>query len=234
MANKQEVTVKTTNLPAGMTAGDLMNEFGVGANDIVLPRILLMQNTSEYVGEEKAKLGDLVNSQTLEVLGGFTKPIEIVPLKKLEDILVFDTTQQPQKFLKKLEATPINKGLKYEDVEDGIMVKRFLIYTFRCLLLEDIKKGTAYPYELTFKSTSLKAGKQLASMMFQSLAMNQYPYNWAYQVLPSKEKNESNYYAVLKTAKGAKLDPEQFAVAKHWSDQLRTKNVVTEDDSVPF
>ncbi len=143
----KEITKTGANLPQNMTAQDLMDEFGVSSTDIVLPRLLLMQSTSEFVGEGQAKLGDLVNSQTKEVIGGITQSIDIIPLKKIEKIFVYDATSQPQKFLKVIDATPKNLALPYEDVEDGMMVKRFRAFTFRILLRGDMAANVAYPYE---------------------------------------------------------------------------------------
>lgn len=53
---------------------------GVVPTDVVVPRILLMQPTSDFVHERKAQAGDLVRSTTVEKIGEPGKTLEFIPL----------------------------------------------------------------------------------------------------------------------------------------------------------
>lgn len=54
---------------------------GLVISDVIIPRMLLMQGTSDFVKERKAQLGDMVKSTTLEAFGSPEKPIAFIPLK---------------------------------------------------------------------------------------------------------------------------------------------------------
>lgn len=50
------------------------------ASDVVVPRLLLMQGTSDFVKDRKAQLGDMVRSTNTQKLGDPDKLLQIVPL----------------------------------------------------------------------------------------------------------------------------------------------------------
>ena len=62
-----QIAEKSSNVPSTE-----LNDWGydedVSASDILIPRILLMQKTSGLVDEERAEVGDIVNSISGEVV----------------------------------------------------------------------------------------------------------------------------------------------------------------------
>ena len=53
---------------------------GILASDVIVPQIILMQGTSDFVKERKAQLGDIVRSTTAEKLGDPDKGVDFIPL----------------------------------------------------------------------------------------------------------------------------------------------------------
>ncbi len=227
----QDLTVSEKN-PL-MTLSDKMHEMGISAGDIEIPLLMLMANTSAYVGDGKAKLGDVVNSQTFEVLGGFDKPVEIIPLRLFKTLRTYDTSVKgTPKFIRSEPVTPKNEKLPWEDVEDGHPIKRVTCFNFFCLLPSDVAKEEAFPVVIRFKSTSMQAGRQLASHMFKREVLGKNPYSQAVTLTVKKEKKDTNTYGVFEMGKGRTCSPEEIKAASFWFvqvDAMRDKVDDTED-----
>jgi len=106
---------------------------------LVIPSIQIMQNTSALVGDEKAKLGDIMNMQTEERLGGFDKAALVLPLKLFKTLRTYDVTNNGFKFLHESPLTNQNDKLQGEGLEDGVPVKRFQTFNFFVLLKKDLE-----------------------------------------------------------------------------------------------
>ena len=55
---------------------------GIVPSDVVVPRLLLMQGTSDFVKERKANIGDMVRSTNAEKIGDPDKMLEFIPLSE--------------------------------------------------------------------------------------------------------------------------------------------------------
>jgi hypothetical protein len=161
-AQKQEVVVAPT-----------MDDWGNGpelsSNDIIIPKILAMQGLSQLVTARKAQIGEFRNSLTGELLGSVDKPVSIVPfyLQKLW-VEYVPNEKGKMKFAGITPVTMSNENLAWEDKNSQGIVTRRRDYTlqFFCLLESDLAKDVVQPYVLSFKRTSLKAGKKLATQMY--------------------------------------------------------------------
>ena len=207
-----------------------MVEAGISPDDIVIPRLMLMQNTSEYVGDGKAKMGDIMNAQSMTVVGGINTPVEIVPLKMFKTIRIYDVSQQPPKFIRQEPATPATEKLPFEGNEGGVAVKRYLNLNFYILMKKDIDNDEAFPVVVSFKSTSLRAGKQLATQLFKMLALRKPVYSKSVMLTVTKEKKDTNYYAVFGIAEGSVVDETTRAKAEEWLANIGTMKVQEDVD----
>jgi hypothetical protein len=221
-----------------MTLAKEMQELGVTAQDLVIPKLLLMQPTSEYVGADKAKVCDIVNSQTQEVIAGPTSPIEIVPLKMYKTWRISDMSEQPPKFMRNEPFTSDNANASWEGTEvvDGeeVPIRRDLCLNFFCLLKKDIENNEAFPVVVTFKRTSAFAGKTLATHLFMMVTLRRKPYSKSVQLKVKKEQKEKNTYAVFEIGQKLELSKEHQAVAEEWLGNLASMNYKvddTEDDA---
>jgi hypothetical protein len=188
MAKKKEVAeesvaqestvpaVREQNAISTQVSNAELDEWGmpVSARDIIIPNIYLMQPMSEKVTAGDAAFGDFRESLSNEKLGDFKEGFDVVPLM-LEKLWVeFDDSDDldEKEYLRTVPVTPANEALPYEDQEKdqetGKMRKiaRDLVFRFYVLLLKDLEMGTALPHIISFRRTSLRAGKQLATQMY--------------------------------------------------------------------
>lgn len=231
---KQVVTKQETSVVKGGQYSTLA-DLGMTANDITIPRLLLMQNTSEYVGDGKAKLGDFINSQTLEIVGGVEKPLDVVPLKFFKNIRVMDVSEGQPK-LKRIEPwTQSGEDKPWDGIEDGKPVRRYLAFNFFVLLYSDLENEEAFPVVLSFKSTNLsQAGKPFASAIFKRSLLGQAIYGKTIKVAVKRVKKESNTWAVNEVLSGKddcrKLNEAQLGTAMQWVAMLETMKVTIADE----
>lgn len=202
-----------------------MAETGIEASDLEIPKLMLMQPTSGYVSDEKAKVGDIVNTMSMEVLGGFSQAIEIVPLKAFKTIRIYEMGGTQPKFMRVEPFVADGNGLlPWEDTEAGKPIKRVHNLNFFVLLKSELDSGEAFPAVIAFKSTSMLAGKQLATHIFKMVALQQEPYSKTVTLSVRKEKKETNTWAVFEVGKGAALSAEHKALAQNWIVRLASMN----------
>lgn len=205
----------------------MLEETGVSATDLVIPKLLLMQNTSEYVGNDTAKMGDIVNSQTLEVIGSVGKPVEVIPLKLYKTWRTYSLASGQPKFLREEPVTAQNASAPWEDKEpaqDGkgtIPIRRDMNFNFFVLLKSELEAGEGFPVVVSFKRTSMNAGKQLATQLFKMLALGRAPYSSTMKLGVKKEKKDTNTYALFECAKGEPCSEQHKAEAKLWLERLQ-------------
>ena len=209
-----------------------MADAGIGAEDLEIPKLMLMQPTSKYVGDDLARLGDIVNTMTMEVVGGLTaqngpdRSIEIVPLKAFKTIRTYAIVPGGKpKFLRVEPFNEENAKKPLEGVEAGQPIKRWHILNFFVLLKRDIEQLEAFPAVLSFKSTGMAAGKQLSTHIFKMLALKQEPYSKSVTLSVRKEKKDDNTWAVYEVGKGTVLSPEHKIIARDWLAKLASLTV---------
>lgn len=206
-----------------------MSDLGISAQDLTIPRVMLMQNTSEQVGDGKAKLGDLVNSQTNVVIGSITTPVDIIPLRMRKTLRVYDVSGSHPKLRRVEPLSPVNEKLSFEGNEDGVEVKRYLTMNFLVLLTSDVAKGEDFPHEIWFKSTGLQAGKKLATQLFKMAATGKLPYSQTVKLGASKQKKETNTYATFEIAPGVTTTANERAAAEKWLGVLSSVTYRVDD-----
>lgn len=240
MVEENKELAVTENQSTGLPAiADQLAELGVSAQDLIIPKLLLMQNTSEYVGDKKAAMGDIVNSQSLEVVGGIGKDLAIVPLKMYKTWRVYNMDSGQPEFVRQDAVTAQNEKLPWEDMEeiDGkkVPIRRDLCLNFFVLLRTDLENGDAFPLVVSFKRTSTQAGRQLATHLFKMACLGRLPYSQTQVLQVKAQKKDKNTYGVYEIAKGAELTEEQKQLAGDWLKRLAsiTYKVDESEDEVP-
>ncbi len=196
----------------------MMEDAGIESKDLSIPRIQLMQPTSEMVGDNKAKNGDIVKVDTNEVIGGVDNPLEIVPLSLYKTVVIEDMSVKPPKFIRQEALNSSNEKLPWEDTENGKPIKRTHCFNFFVLLSKDVAEGAGFPTVVRFKSTSMAAGRQLATHLYKMISLDRLPYSKAVSLEVKREKKEQNTYAVFSIGKTRDATPEEIQVASdNWS-----------------
>jgi hypothetical protein len=161
---------------------EMMAEWGDGpelsGQDIIIPKILAMQGLSDLVTSRKAVMGEFRDNVSGELLGSIDAPIPFIPFY-MEKIWIESMPKEGGKF-KFSGITPItrkNEDLPWEDTDDKgkVLLKRDYTMQFYVLLPSDLEQGLTLPYVISFRRTSLRAGKKLATQMYVTNRQMQLP-----------------------------------------------------------
>lgn len=134
-------------------------------NDLLIPKIWLVQTMSDLRKEKKADEGDFVDSQTAEILAGAGDSIKFIVLKTFKRWHTFTVDAKGDKEFLSSEVMVLGKNhdLKYEDTLDGKIITRRQVISAYVLIERDALRGINKPYIIDFASTSKYAGRILVS-----------------------------------------------------------------------
>jgi hypothetical protein len=133
-------------------------------NDLLIPKIWLVQTMSDLRKEKKADEGDFVDSQTAEILAASGESLKLIVLKTFKRWHTFEVTATGKEFLSsEIMVLGKNHDLKYEDVLDGKNIVRRQVISAYVLIERDALRGINKPYIIDFASTSKYAGRILVS-----------------------------------------------------------------------
>ena len=138
-------------------------------NDVIIPKILAMQGLSELVTDGKAMFGEFRNSVTGDLLAKLGEDIEFIPVKRDKVWINFKYDEKADKFefdgIESITRHNEDAPLEFKN-EDGILCRRDRTFNFYVLLTRDLEQGVVQPYVLSFRRTSLRAGKVLGTQMY--------------------------------------------------------------------
>jgi hypothetical protein len=198
-----------------------LDSFGaspLSSQDIIMPKILVMQGLSKLVTDGKAKLGDFVDSMTSEVIGHIEdKPIEFIPFH-LDKLWIVSKKDGNRYFFDHVEpVTAANENKSWEETKDGAEWKNEKSFNFYSLLTSD----PSIPYVIQFKSTSLKTGRNLAAQMYvKNRADNLVPCAKSMFLAGSKVSNDKGTFAVLATDVSRATSQGEIAECLKWYKQI--------------
>ena len=204
-----------------------MAEVGIEIKDLEIPKLMLMQSTSDMVGEGLAKFGQIINTMDGSCVGGLEEgSVEIIPLKQFKTVRVYDVAKQPPSFLRSEPDDGKNSSYEMrEGNENGMPIKRVLNMNFFVLIKKELDADEAFPAVVSFKSTGIPAGKQLATQMFKMIQLGKLPYSKSVLLTVKKEKKEKNTYAVFGIEKGETMSAEANTTCAKWLTTLAAANV---------
>lgn len=227
MEEQNAVAEVKTGLPAAQTVSDLI---GFGTNDLEVPTLLLMQNTSELVGDGKAKLGDIYHTGSLEVVGGVGAPVELIPLAGYKTLITYDMSKGNPQFMRQEKMTQELELLPPTGMEGNKPVRRDVSLNFFVVLAKDLESGVPFPTLISFRRTNAKAGRQLFTHVTKLVKFMEAPaYMQVVTLGAKKEKFETNTYAVYDFGLGRKATETELAtcakLSKMTHDLMRTDRV---------
>lgn len=223
---------------AALTAFDgstVWGDEGLDNDDVIIPKIHLMQFTSEAVQAGQAKPGDFRDSMDVEkLLGSVKNPVELIFFGSFKSWWVFHDDE----YVQTVPMTAANKGWEREETgENGEVITRKPLLSFYCVSPTDIAKGEVFPYVLTFKSTSYYTGKKLATYAAQ-LRMKKKPLAAkTFTIGCHKEENDKGKYFVMDVNPGRNTTNDEMQIAHEWYKTLMAaqsagKVKVHEDEEV--
>lgn len=228
MANKketQEVVVNETNAVA-LTA-DLAQSWDsdevVEAKDLRIPRALLMQSTSEYVGQRKATAGDFVNSITADKIGGEKESLRVVPIYVFKTWTIMHKVGNKFEFLKSEPYTLQNSARPREENILGVDYQNVETVNMLAMLEKDLDKADALPYLFVFRMTSYACGRDILTLKQNCNRVNQPMASYTIKLTSEFKKNDKGQFFVVKYEGVDKNEKfvEQAASLKTWHDTFK-------------
>jgi hypothetical protein len=208
----------------------VLEKMGISMNDIIIPRLMLMQNTSEAVGAGSAKLGDIVSSLTEEVLGGIDKPVSFIPISTFKTWMVYDISGASPKFVRSEPSTKANEGRPWEAMENGLPHRYNHVINCLALLRKDCATEEAFPVLISFKRTSFTAGRAFLTQLLKQQLLRRENWAKAYWLNTAKTKNETNYYAVLNVTPDSATTIAEQEMALMWAGMLSNTSTYKLDE----
>lgn len=208
-------------LPAVVDAGIVPE-----SDDLLIPRILLMQFTSEAVKEQKAKAGEFRDSVDGELL---EQPIELILFDMFKNWRV--SQQSGNKFVRFEEFTADNAHADLEFMEQGVPLKRYKTWNFYAL-----RPGFQIPYLISMSSTAANTAKRTLTMFARMGAVGKPSFSIVCNVTSEKRDNEKGTFFVPTITQGRDCTPEEVEEAKSAFFKIRGSNVVVAaaEDDIPF
>ena len=207
----------------------------VDARDLVLPKLLLMQGLSRFVAEAKAVMGEIRDSLEGKRLGDRETPVEIIPFASFKTWIIFkkskgkDTLDYAGTFPVNAE----NATWEREATEkNGDLLKRFMVINYYVLLPDEIAKGEAFPYVVSFRSTSYIAGRKLETHKVKYAAIKR-PICWkTFQLSSVYTENVKGKFFVYDVTPERVTTEEELAECVKWKTIIGASNVRVDDSDM--
>lgn len=180
-----EATTKavSTNVDMGM-ADDLTTD------DVQRGRITILQKNSRILDDRTdLRPGMIINTSDGEILNDGKSPLEFIIVDFVKYWMVKDS--DTDEFIEKLPA--INeKELKWEESVGGRNLKRTYHFSYIVLLAQDIELGIEMPYELAFRSTSIKMTKKINAVLLKKRNLQEPSWFFTFKLTLAKKEDKNN------------------------------------------
>lgn len=227
--NQLEVRKETQ---VALPMDNILSDLGISANELAIPKLLLMQNTSEFVGEGMFQMGDIINSLSKEKVGSLDSPVEIIPLFMQRNWVVYNVSDGQPVYMRQEPVTSANEKLPWDDIEAGVVIRRDMSLDVYCLLTKEIESGEAFPIVISFRRTSFNAGKIIATTGMKLRVLGRELFSKVISIKSMRQKSEKNVYAVLESTPSRNATSSEIEAAKIWASAL--KNNTHKVDSSEF
>ena len=236
----KEVAVKENKEVQQQLPQELMDWGDTGVNvgqDMLLPRLLVMQPTSDLVTDGQAVMGEFRNSVTGERLGSIIEPVEVICFHVVKSLDINRLDEGGQylwdrniPLVENIMSPDYNDNLPWEGKdEDGTPIKRIRRLDFFCLIRKDLASGAAMPYTLSFKSTSMKEGRKMLNQMYvRNKAAKVPPCMYSFILAGTKEKNDKGTFVKPNVSLGTLINVDELRTTKYWYDLVAKGQVKAE------
>jgi hypothetical protein len=208
----------------------------VDARDILLPRILVMQGLSKFVADDKARMGEFRDSLSAKLLGGKDAPMDFIPFYSNKTWLVFKVVKvgnsTKEEYAGTFPLTPENSNWQREAQVGTDYLKRYMCINYYVLLPSEIESNEAFPYVLSFRSSSYTAGRKLETHKVKYKAIKK-PICWkTFKLTTSLTENEKGKFYVLDVEPDRLTTDEELAEVSKWTNLVKTSKVTVDDSDM--
>lgn len=238
--NKELEPKKDQQLAAATNLEDWGGGQIVTSNDIVIPKILPLNFMSEKVKNKEGEYGEFRDTMANNKFGDLNTPFEFIPFFMEKKWYEFEIVTNKAGARKREFARVVtiqdnaskpgyNDDLPYS--EEGI--ERDRVMDFYVLIPSEVEKGVSMPYVLSFRRTSLRAGKKLASQMFLANARaGKVPAAVAMKLSGKTVQNDDGEYVVMDVAASREAKAEEIQEALRWLKLVRAGQTKLDDGDI--
>lgn len=199
--------------------------------NVLLPKILLMQPMSKPVINGQATFLELRETLNNELLAAPGQPIELIPFASETLWIIHEMVNDKRKFLR-IEKAVDGQDLPFEENINGKKIVRTKSLDFYCLIPKHIEEGTDLPHVLAFRVTSLRVGKQLYTLAFvKNRRVGRDPWARVLKVSTVKSENDKGTFGIFKVEDSRAATEAECTSAKYWFNEVNAgKTVVDTSD----
>ena len=222
-------------------SNQILNEWGVeiSKNDVTIPKLLIMQPMAQLVTAGEAKFGELRDSLEKRVHADFSTDMEFIPFYlqrvwveyEMQEVRNGKDVKEEKVYRKTYPVISVkghpefNDELPYNDIiqEDGREVKivRDRVANYFVLKVSEMPSGL--PYVLPFRRTSMRAGRALATQMFQRNPLaGKTPASVVFKLKIGKQSKGTQTWAVLEVAQSRESTPDEVQTAFGWMQMVKS------------
>lgn len=255
VAVKESSAVSIVNATAAVRSNAL-------SSDRKLPLLLLMQGQSEFVLGRKASIGDMVRSSNMEKVGDPDNPVEVIILSEpVSSWRMEEKVGEKWKFRGVEPRTAMNERhpWNFGKMPDGRQVAKDTpgstpwrrIHTINCFVLlpkdilamEEEKAKAArgempdlnkalMPLAVSFRSTSVDAGKAFVELYDRGRAFNLDGSNYIVKLGCVMDSNDNGifYNFVADCSKAKPVPAEMKEAVALWRDTVRSSTVLVDEE----
>lgn len=228
---KTDTTTKAVAVAATFDASTAPH---IGADDLVIPKILPLHHQSDKAKDRNnpAQAGEFRDTVENKLFGSLDKPFDFIPLHMISFYAEYDVTKGGEgDWIGQVPVTALNENIAREETIGTRKIKRVKTYEAYVLIPEDIKTGSAFPYVLSFRMTSSRAGKTLLTQMYvRNKAAGKTPFGNACTLSLTEESNDKGDFFVQHVAPKRAATEEEQKAAAYWVTMI-TSGKVKKDDS---
>lgn len=232
---EQKITAPAVQQAGGLpvTVGAADGAWGgeqIGNDDILIPKLLLMQPMSELVTDGIAKIGEFRSSlETDKVLADDKNALNVIIFGSFKNWLEFKDGE----YLTTKPFAADNASLPREEIlPDGSVMTRTLVLNYYGLNVTDIEKGEPFPFVLAFKSTSMTAGKTIGTHIKKLQMFKKPSAAKVFQITSKKEQNDKGTFFVPTVTVGRDSTQAELVAAYEWYKVLSKAKVRVDDSDV--
>ena len=211
----------------------------MSSKDLIVSKILPMQMMSKKVIEGIGVFGDLRDTVNGEKFGDLSTPLEFVPFHMEKVFIESSVIGNKKTYLGQTPITQANENLPFESVVEGKTISRDYTINFYCILPKQVQPemasqgGGCLPYIVSFRRTSLRAGKKVATQAYAAnAAMNKPPAATVMTLHAVKTTNDLGTYVTLDTKAARLSTKEELATAFFWFKAMKAMNLKVDDSDL--
>jgi len=197
----------------------------IEAQDILIPKLNLMQQLSEAVENEQAKSGEFVENVGGEVKG---TELEVIVVDSFKSLQIWEDG----KWKETIDWKPEYRDRKFEEMVNGKVIKNMAVLSYYVLFVSDLKAAMPIPYVLPFKSSAMKTGRQIASEINKLKMFKAPSAAVVFKIGRVQKENSKGKFWVPTAVKLRNSSAAEVAAAKTLYSTIKKANVEVQEDVV--